>query len=58
LQKVEIGGRLLLKKAKTKKNDTSPDAYFEYLDHDAVTALKEYTSKFKKTNKSNSEDVI
>lgn len=63
LQKVEIGGRLVLKKATTKKSDKSPDAYFEYMNPLKVRGLKDFLAIQKAQDRSNftnttPEDVL
>lgn len=57
LQKVEIGGRLVLKIVENKKTDKSPDAYFEYMTPNSVNDMKERFKKFQKA-KQDSEDVL
>lgn len=53
---IRMGGRLILKPVKTKKNDNSPDAYFEVM---AVEDVEEFKKKYtRKKETQDSEDVL
>ncbi len=53
MKNVEIGGRLVYKQNKAKKNDTSPDGYFEFIPASEVKAME----AARNARKGNSEDI-
>jgi len=59
IQKIQMGGRLILKEIpeESRKNDKSPQAYFEYMQPHEVKQFKEKSKKDYKTFSDDYDDL-